>query len=134
MPVNLLDPQVPPQSLLLLQGGAPGHQGRRHGLRVPSPRAGPGHITEAPEVAPPYSPGLLGPGSRPRLRLLLRPPGSALPQFLLLGPGPLLEESPLLLLLPPAEAAALSLGGPAGSLRLALLLLALLGMLPGQAI
>lgn len=53
VPADLLDPQVPPQSPLLLQRGAPGHEGCSHGLWVPSPRTGPGHITKAPEAAPP---------------------------------------------------------------------------------
>lgn len=139
VPADLLDPQVPPQGPLLLQGGTPGHQGCGHGLRVPSPRAGPGHIAKAPEAAPPRSSWVLCPGPSPGwLRpsvptSLLRPLGSALTQFFLLGPGSLSEE-PLLLLLPlPAVTGALSPWGSAGSLCL-MLLLVLLGMFLGQAI
>lgn len=139
VPAHLLHPQVPPQSSLFLQGGAPGHQGCSHGLWVPSPRAGPGHIAEAPEAAPPCSSGVLCPGPGPGWLWhpvpgsLLRPPGPALTQFLLLGPGSLSEQPLLLLLLPPAVTGALSPWGSAGSLCLTLLL-ALLGMFPGHAI
>lgn len=139
VPADLLDPQVPPQGPLLLQGRAPGHQGCSHGFWVSSARAGPGHITEAPESAPPRSSGVLCPGPGPgwlqhSIPGSLRcPPGSALTQFFLLGPGSLLEEPLLLLLLPPALTRALSPWGSAGSLCLALLL-ALLGMFPGHAI
>lgn len=139
VPADLLDPQVPPQGPLLLQGGAPGHQGCGHGLRVSSPRAGPGHIAKAPEAAPPRSSWVLCPGPSPGwLRpsvptSLLRPLGSALTQFFLLGPGSLSEE-PLLLLLPlPAVTGTLSPWGSAGSLCLVLLLL-LLGVFLGQAL
>lgn len=139
MPADLLDPQVPPQSPLLLHGGAPGHQGCSHGFRVPSPRAGPGHIAKAPEAAPGCSSGGLCPGPRPGPQpwvrgSLLLPPGSALTQFLLLGPGSLSKEALLLLLLPPAATGALSPWGSAGPPCSMLLLLALLGMFPGQAI
>lgn len=140
VPADLLDPQVPPESPLFLQGGTPGHQCCSHGFWVPSPRAGPRHITEAPESAPPCASGVLcpGPGSG-RLRSaiperLLRPPSSALTQFLLLGPGSLSKEPLLLLLLPPAVPGALRPWGSAGSLCLTPLLLALLGMFPGHAI
>ena len=138
VPADLLDPQVPPQSPLLLQGGAPGHQGCSHGLWVPSPRAGPGHIAKAPEAAPPCSSWVLCPGPSPgRLwpsvpTSLLCPLGSALTQFFLLGSGSLSEEPLLLLLLSPVVTGALSPWGSAGSLCLVLLLL--LGMFPGQAI
>lgn len=140
VPANLLDPQVPPQSPLFLQGGTPGHQGCSHSFWVPSPRAGPGHITEAPETAPPCSSGLLCPGPPgsgwlwPLVPLrLLGSPGSALTQFFLLGPGSLLEESPLLFLLPPAVTGAFIPWGSAGSLCL-VLLLAPLGMFPSQTV
>jgi hypothetical protein len=58
----------------------------------------------------------------------------ALTQFFLLGPGSLSEEPLLLLLLSPTVTGALSPQGSAGSLCFPLLLLALLGMLPSQAI
>lgn len=118
VPSDLLGSQVPPQSPLFLQRGAPGHQCCSHGLWVPSTRTGPGHVTKAPEAAPPC------PG--PRLERIclsaplsfLSPPGSALAQFLLLGPGSL-PEKPLFLFLPkPAVAGALSPLGSAGSLCL----------------
>lgn len=140
VPADLLDPQVPPQSPLLLQRGAPGHQGCSHGLWVPSPRAGPGHITKSPEAAPPCSSGVLCPRPSPGWfgpsvpLSLLRPPGSALSQFFLLDPGSLSEEPLLFLLLSPALTGALSPWGSTGSLCFSLLLLALLGMFPGQAI
>ena len=133
MEVGLLQGPVvrgrPPQGFLL-----------RLAFWVPSPRAGPRHITEAPESAPPCASGVLCPGTGSgRLRSaiperLLRPPGSALTQFLLFGPGSLSEEPLLLLLLPPAVPGALSPWGSAGSLCLTPLLLALLGMFPGHAI
>ena len=141
VPTDLLDPQVPPQSPLFLQGGTPGHQCCSHGFWVPSPRAGPRHITKAPESAPPCASGVLcpGPGSdwlRSSIaKCLLCPPGSARTQFFLLGPGSLSEEPLLLLLLPPVVPRALSPWGSAGSLCLTLLLLlALLGMFPSHAI
>lgn len=139
MPANLLDPQVPPQSPLLLQGGAPGHQSCSHSFWVPSPRTGPGHITKAPEIAPPCSSGLLclGPGPGwlwPLVPLsLLCSPGSTLTELFLLGPDSFLEESLLLFLLPPAVTGSFSPWGSMGSLCLTLLL-AFLGMFPGQAI
>lgn len=139
MPPDLLDSQIPLQSPLLLQRGAPGHQGCSHGLWVPSTRAGPGHIAKAPEAAPPCPSRVLCPGPSPG-RLwpfvplsLLSPPGSALTQFLLLGPGSLSEKPLFLLLLSPAVTGALSSGGSAGSFCLQLLPL-LLGMLPSQAL
>lgn len=139
VPADLLDPQVPPQSPLLLQGGPSGHQGCSHGLWVPSPRAGPGHIAKAPEAAPPCSSWVLCPGPSPgRLwplvpTSLLCPPGSALTQFFLLGPGSLSEEPLFLLLLSPVLTGALSPRGLPGSLCFVLLLL-LLSMFLGQAI
>lgn len=140
VPSDLLDSQVPPQSPLFLQRGTPGHQGCSHGLWVPSTRAGPGHITKAPEAAPPRPSWVLGPGPRPG-RLcpsvplsLLSPSGSALTQFLLLGPGSLSEKPLFLLLLTPAVTGAPSPWGSAGSLGLQLLPPPFLGMLPSQAI
>lgn len=140
VPADLLDPQVPPQGPLFLQRGAPGHQGCGHGLRVPPPRAGPGHITKAPEAAPPCSSWGLCPGPSPGWlwpsvpTSLLCPPGPALSQLLLLGPGPL-SEAPLLLLLPrPAVTGACSPCRSAGSLCPALLPPPPLGALPGQAV
>lgn len=124
VPSDLLDSQVPPQSPLFLQRGAPGHQRCSHGLWVPSTRAGPGHITKAPEAAPPCPLWVLCPGPRPE-RLcpsaplsFLSPSGSALSQFLLFGPGSLSEKPPFLLLLTPAVAGALSPLGSEGSLCL----------------
>lgn len=139
MPPDLLDSQVPLQSPLFLQRGAPGHQGCSHGLWVPSTRAGPGHIAKAPEAAPLCPSWVFCPGPSPG-RLwpfvplsLLSPPGSALTQFLLLGPGSLSEKPLFLLVLSPAVTGALSPWRSAGSLCLQLLPL-LLGMLPSQAL
>lgn len=140
VPADLLDPQVPSQGPLLLQGGAPGHQGCGHGLWVPSSRARPGHIAKAPEATPPCSSWVFCPGPNPGWlwpsvpTSLLCPLCLALTQFFLLGPGSLSEEPLLLLLLLPAVTGALSPWGSAGSLCLLLLLLVLLCMLPGQAL
>lgn len=140
VPADLLDPQIPPQGPLLLQGGSSGYQGCSHGLWVPAPRAGPGYVTEAPEATPPRPSGVLCSGPCPGWlwplvpRSLLCPPGSALTQFFLLGPGSLSEEPLLLLLLSPAVTRSLSPWRSADSLCLTLLLLTLLGMFPGQAI
>lgn len=128
---------------MLLQGGTPGHQGSSHSLWVPSTRAGPGHITKAPEAASAHSSGLLCPGPHPGglwplvpapTSSLLRSPGSALTQFFVLGPGSLSKKSLLFLLLPPAGTGALSPWGSAGPQGFMVLLLVFLGMFPGQAI
>lgn len=139
VPSDLLDSQVPSQSPLFLQRGASGHQGCSHGLWVPPTRAWPGHITKAPEAAPSCPSWVFCPGPRPG-RLcpsvplsLLSPPGSALTQFLLLGPCSLSEKPLLLLVLPPAVTGALSPWGSAGCLCLQLPP-PFLGVLSSQAV